>query len=120
MTTELFINVRCMSVPKREFQNYDKTASIISRASLMLSLTQEYKNILISAFNCKNSLISDEWRAFVLNFHNDRRRSLARGQVASVPGKVAPPATKMNELVSSLYGTLYTIDDSLAHGKTYS
>ncbi|EPB72333.1 SCP-like protein [Ancylostoma ceylanicum] len=35
-------------------------------------------------FNCKNSLISDEWRKLVLNFHNGKRRLLAQGKQPSL------------------------------------
>ncbi|EYB95194.1 hypothetical protein Y032_0162g3399 [Ancylostoma ceylanicum] len=50
-----------------------------------------------TAFNCKDSLISDEWRETVLSAHNENRRELAKG---SQMGKAAalPKATKMKEL----------------------
>ncbi|EPB71049.1 SCP-like protein [Ancylostoma ceylanicum] len=50
-------------------------------------------------FGCKNALLSDEWRRTVLEFHNKNRQKLARKQVATKGGALAPYATKMNELI---------------------
>ncbi|EYB97138.1 hypothetical protein Y032_0143g2413 [Ancylostoma ceylanicum] len=48
-------------------------------------------------FGCKNALISDNWREYVLNFHNDKRRRLSQGIQVSKGGN-APGAKDMNEL----------------------
>ncbi|ETN86790.1 SCP-like protein [Necator americanus] len=50
------------------------------------------------AFGCRNSLISDEWRAMVLTFHNDKRKTLARGDQPGKDGNKLSPAKQMNEL----------------------
>ncbi|RCN28076.1 SCP-like protein, partial [Ancylostoma caninum] len=49
-------------------------------------------------FNCRNSLISDEWRQYVLDELNDYRRSLARGEVYDATKNFLPKAKDMNEL----------------------
>ncbi|RCN32220.1 hypothetical protein ANCCAN_21982 [Ancylostoma caninum] len=50
-------------------------------------------------FGCQNSLISDEWRKYVLTTHNKLRRNLAIGQVKTAnSAKTAPMAFNMNEL----------------------
>ncbi|KAL6724610.1 hypothetical protein Aduo_019482 [Ancylostoma duodenale] len=51
-----------------------------------------------TAFNCRNTPISDEWRQFVLDEVNDYRRSLARGEVYDKTNKFLPMAKNMNEL----------------------
>ncbi|EYC12073.1 hypothetical protein Y032_0048g1597 [Ancylostoma ceylanicum] len=51
-------------------------------------------------FNCKNSLISDEWRKLVLNFHNGKRRLLAQGKQPSL-NLPAPWAKNIGELTLS-------------------
>lgn len=53
----------------------------------------------IPAFGCRNSLIADDWRAMVLNFHNDKRRILSSGQQPNKDGTTLKAANKMNELV---------------------
>ncbi|KIH52651.1 hypothetical protein ANCDUO_17245 [Ancylostoma duodenale] len=54
----------------------------------------------IPDFGCKNTLISDEWRKYVLITHNKMRRNLAIGQVKTANGaKMAPMAFNMNELI---------------------
>ncbi|KAL6725221.1 hypothetical protein Aduo_007288 [Ancylostoma duodenale] len=50
-----------------------------------------------AAFNCKNTLIADEWRKVVLNFHNERRRKVASGEERDKAGTIGP-AKNMNEL----------------------
>ncbi|EYC07209.1 hypothetical protein Y032_0071g526 [Ancylostoma ceylanicum] len=50
-----------------------------------------------AAFGCRNSLISDEWREMVLNFHNDKRRNVAIGK-QNFKGGTMPKAQNMNEL----------------------
>ncbi|KAK6728012.1 hypothetical protein RB195_005583 [Necator americanus] len=51
-------------------------------------------------FGCKNSLISDDWRTAVLNFHNEHRRTVAMGEQTCDNGtKTMPVSKKMNELV---------------------
>ncbi|EYC12175.1 hypothetical protein Y032_0048g1650 [Ancylostoma ceylanicum] len=50
------------------------------------------------SFNCRNSLIADEWRAMVLEFHNERRRVVSEGKQLN-SGKMMPAAKNMNELV---------------------
>lgn len=56
----------------------------------------------ISAFGCKDSLISDDWRQMVLDFHNDNRRRVARGDQISDTDKPMPKAKDMNKLVRCL------------------
>ncbi|EYC12172.1 hypothetical protein Y032_0048g1648 [Ancylostoma ceylanicum] len=51
-----------------------------------------------TSFNCRNSLIADEWRKMVLEFHNDKRRDVSDGKQQN-GGKVMPAAKDMNELV---------------------
>ncbi|KAL6724604.1 hypothetical protein Aduo_019477 [Ancylostoma duodenale] len=51
-----------------------------------------------TAFNCRNSLISDEWRQYVLDEVNAYRRSLALGEVYDKTKKFLPMAKNMNEL----------------------
>ncbi|KAL6724601.1 hypothetical protein Aduo_019474 [Ancylostoma duodenale] len=51
-----------------------------------------------TAFNCRNSLISDEWRQFVLDQVNAYRRSLARGEVLDVNNRPLPMAKNMSKL----------------------
>ncbi|EYC30527.1 hypothetical protein Y032_0005g2699 [Ancylostoma ceylanicum] len=51
-----------------------------------------------AAFNCKNSLIADDWRKLVLNFHNERRRRVSAGE-QPYKGGIMPSAKVMNELV---------------------
>ncbi|EYC30528.1 hypothetical protein Y032_0005g2699 [Ancylostoma ceylanicum] len=50
-----------------------------------------------AAFNCKNSLIADDWRKLVLNFHNERRRRVSAGE-QPYKGGIMPSAKVMNEL----------------------
>ncbi|EYB99908.1 hypothetical protein Y032_0119g835 [Ancylostoma ceylanicum] len=49
-------------------------------------------------FGCKNSLISDEWRRAVLEYHNKLRRKVAKGEQPTKGSKFMPAAAKMNEL----------------------
>ncbi|EYB99898.1 hypothetical protein Y032_0119g828 [Ancylostoma ceylanicum] len=50
-------------------------------------------------FGCKNSLISDDWRRAVLDYHNKLRRKVAKGEQPTNGGKATmPAAAKMNEL----------------------
>ncbi|EYB99867.1 hypothetical protein Y032_0119g811 [Ancylostoma ceylanicum] len=69
--------------------------------SLAVVLLGLFHNIVAlevpSEFNCKNSLISDEWRREVLKFHNDYRRRVAEGKQATKGGTM-PAAKDMNEL----------------------
>ncbi|KAL6729085.1 hypothetical protein Aduo_000172 [Ancylostoma duodenale] len=51
-----------------------------------------------TSFNCQNSLIADEWRRMVLEFHNERRRDVSEGKQRS-GDKVMPAAKDMSELV---------------------
>ncbi|EPB78696.1 SCP-like protein [Ancylostoma ceylanicum] len=53
---------------------------------------------LLVAFNCRNSLISDEWRQFVLDEVNNYRRSLAMGKVYDKLKNFLPGAKNMNKL----------------------
>ncbi|EYB96397.1 hypothetical protein Y032_0151g2846 [Ancylostoma ceylanicum] len=53
---------------------------------------------LHSAFNCRNSLISDEWRQYVLDEVNEYRRTLALGEVYDKAKNYLPKAKGMNEL----------------------
>ncbi|KAL6729084.1 hypothetical protein Aduo_000171 [Ancylostoma duodenale] len=50
------------------------------------------------SFNCRNSLIADEWRRMVLEFHNERRRVVSEGSQVNGDKKM-PSAKDMNELV---------------------
>ncbi|KAL6731457.1 hypothetical protein Aduo_002324 [Ancylostoma duodenale] len=50
-------------------------------------------------FACRNSLISDDWRKMVVNFHNDKRRILSSGEQPNKDGTALTAADKMNELV---------------------
>ncbi|KIH67256.1 SCP-like protein [Ancylostoma duodenale] len=49
------------------------------------------------AFNCKNTLITDEWREAILVLHNKNRRTLANGEQQGKTGTL-PKAAKMNQL----------------------
>ncbi|KAL6724614.1 hypothetical protein Aduo_019486 [Ancylostoma duodenale] len=51
-----------------------------------------------SAFNCKNSNISDEWRQLVSDEVNGYRRRLAQGKEQDKTGKPLPGAKNMNKL----------------------
>ncbi|EYB96393.1 hypothetical protein Y032_0151g2844 [Ancylostoma ceylanicum] len=51
-----------------------------------------------TAFNCRNSLISDEWRQYVLDEVNEYRRTLALGEVFDQAKNYLPKAKGMNEL----------------------
>ncbi|EYC42660.1 hypothetical protein Y032_0522g2889 [Ancylostoma ceylanicum] len=53
----------------------------------------------IPGFGCKNSMISDEWRTYVLNFHNKMRRNLATGKVKAANNQMAAMAVNINELL---------------------
>ncbi|EYC12048.1 hypothetical protein Y032_0048g1585 [Ancylostoma ceylanicum] len=49
-----------------------------------------------TSFGCRNTLISDEWRKAVLDFHNRNRQRVAEGkQRTGSPGTVMKAATKM-------------------------
>ncbi|KIH58137.1 SCP-like protein, partial [Ancylostoma duodenale] len=61
-------------------------------------MNNPYKPIEFNPFNCRNSLISDEWREFVVNQINDYRRSLARGEVLDAKNYYYPMAKDMREL----------------------
>ncbi|ETN85466.1 hypothetical protein NECAME_16754 [Necator americanus] len=50
------------------------------------------------SFGCKNSLISDDWRKMVLDFHNSGRKNVAENKEASKDSKLMPFAKNMNEL----------------------
>ncbi|EYC12155.1 hypothetical protein Y032_0048g1641 [Ancylostoma ceylanicum] len=50
------------------------------------------------SFGCKNSMISDEWRKYVLDYHNTKRKRLANNKQACGNNKMAPFAKNMNEL----------------------
>ncbi|RCN47202.1 SCP-like protein, partial [Ancylostoma caninum] len=49
------------------------------------------------AFGCKDSLITDEWRQGVLDFHNKYRRRLAKGKLKAGSTSM-PPGNDINEL----------------------
>ncbi|EYB94269.1 hypothetical protein Y032_0173g395 [Ancylostoma ceylanicum] len=70
--------------------------------NLLLILTVVVTKIVnvegTTAFNCRNSLITDEWRQFVLDRVNNYRRSLAQGNVHDVTNNFLPAAKYMNEL----------------------
>ncbi|EYC22288.1 hypothetical protein Y032_0017g3263 [Ancylostoma ceylanicum] len=58
-------------------------------------------NVAVSSaksFNCENKAIPDAWRKVVLDFHNEHRRRLARGEQESRDGKLMPAAKDMHEL----------------------
>ncbi|EPB79818.1 SCP-like protein [Ancylostoma ceylanicum] len=51
-----------------------------------------------TAFGCKNSLISDEWREAVLSFHNKNRRKLAEGGLVDSKNAKMDVAKDMQKL----------------------
>ncbi|RCN45861.1 SCP-like protein [Ancylostoma caninum] len=50
-------------------------------------------------FNCKNSMISDEWREKVLNVQNVNRQRLAQGKLVGKDNKLLPVAKDINWLI---------------------
>ncbi|EYC19603.1 hypothetical protein Y032_0024g961 [Ancylostoma ceylanicum] len=50
-------------------------------------------------FECRDSLVSDDWREMILTFHNDKRRILSSGQQQNKDGTNLKPAKRMNELI---------------------
>ncbi|KAL6724597.1 hypothetical protein Aduo_019471 [Ancylostoma duodenale] len=67
---------------------------ILGAVLLQLYVTVE----AASAFNCRSSLISDEWRQMVLDFVNKKRTRLASGGQVDKKGIALPYATDMNKL----------------------
>ncbi|KAL6724605.1 hypothetical protein Aduo_019478 [Ancylostoma duodenale] len=70
---------------------------------ILLLLSAVFPKIFVhvegtTAFNCRNSLISDEWRQYVLDELNAYRRSLAVGEVYDKSKNYLPMAKNMNEL----------------------
>ncbi|RCN35091.1 SCP-like protein [Ancylostoma caninum] len=49
-------------------------------------------------YGCVNSMISDEWREMVLNYHNDQRRRVAEGKQLDKSNKALPLPAKMPQL----------------------
>ncbi|KAK6733585.1 hypothetical protein RB195_017376 [Necator americanus] len=67
--------------------------------AVFIALVAETETAAVpTSFGCRNSLLSDEWRALVLTFHNDKRRALASGDQENKDGTKLKPAKKMNEL----------------------
>ncbi|KAL6732168.1 hypothetical protein Aduo_002958 [Ancylostoma duodenale] len=62
-------------------------------------------------YNCKNSLISDEWREKVLKVQNNNRQQLAQGKLIGKDKKPLPVAKDMNWLIwdCSLEDTAYAL-----------
>ncbi|EYC36877.1 hypothetical protein Y032_0847g2665 [Ancylostoma ceylanicum] len=50
-------------------------------------------------FGCENSLITDEWREMILNFHNDKREIVAMGKQTDKSNKALPEAQQMFRMV---------------------
>ncbi|EYC12186.1 hypothetical protein Y032_0048g1656 [Ancylostoma ceylanicum] len=81
-------------------------------------------------FGCRNTLVNDEWRQAVLDFHNNNRRTVAEGKqpTGGNAGNVMPKADKMynlnwdcdienNAFLSSCGGTAATIPAAYASNK---
>ncbi|KAL6724611.1 hypothetical protein Aduo_019483 [Ancylostoma duodenale] len=70
---------------------------------ILLLLSAVFPKIFVyvegtTAFNCRNSLFSDEWRQYVIDELNAYRRSLAVGEVYDKSKNYLPMAKNMNEL----------------------
>ncbi|KIH67257.1 SCP-like protein [Ancylostoma duodenale] len=70
------------------------TASVTVGLTLLQLSTNAFAT---TAFNCKNSLITDEWREAILNLHNQNRRKVADGKQRG-ESALLPKAAKMNQL----------------------
>ncbi|EYB99849.1 hypothetical protein Y032_0119g803 [Ancylostoma ceylanicum] len=68
--------------------------------AIIFIAVMQYVGALIvpSSFGCKNSLISDEWRKMVLEFHTKNRRIVTQGKQRTEGSKTMPVAKNMNEL----------------------
>ncbi|EPB71056.1 hypothetical protein ANCCEY_09848 [Ancylostoma ceylanicum] len=66
---------------------------IILQLSLIITISEA------TSFGCKDTLISDEWRKAVLDYHNRIRRRVAEGkQPTGAAGKFMPAAGEIFEL----------------------
>ncbi|EYB99852.1 hypothetical protein Y032_0119g803 [Ancylostoma ceylanicum] len=74
--------------------------------AIIFIAVMQYVGALIvpSSFGCKNSLISDEWRKMVLEFHTKNRRIVTQGKQRTEGSKTMPVAKNMNELVCQRSG----------------
>ncbi|KAL6729265.1 hypothetical protein Aduo_000338 [Ancylostoma duodenale] len=71
---------------------------VTASVTVVLTLLQLSTNAFATrAFNCKNTLITDEWREAILVLHNKNRRTLANGEQRGKTGTL-PKAAKMNQL----------------------
>ncbi|KIH58294.1 hypothetical protein ANCDUO_11502 [Ancylostoma duodenale] len=73
---------------------------------ILLLLSAVFPKIFVpvkgtTAFNCRNSLLSDEWRQYVIDELNAYRRSLALGEVYDKTKNYLPMAKNMNELMAN-------------------
>ncbi|KAK6733575.1 hypothetical protein RB195_017369 [Necator americanus] len=83
--------------PTLTFRGEISTLTISCCAALLTLVTKAGAADEITSFGCRDSLISDEWRTMVLKYHNDKRRSVSRGDEPNKTGTLKP-AKKINEL----------------------
>ncbi|RCN35089.1 hypothetical protein ANCCAN_19051 [Ancylostoma caninum] len=52
-----------------------------------------------TVFGCENSIIPDDWREMILNFHNEKREIVSQGKQVDKSNNPLPPAQQMYRLV---------------------
>ncbi|EYC36831.1 hypothetical protein Y032_0853g2693 [Ancylostoma ceylanicum] len=85
-----------MFIPEYSAQVYLVVSVIMAISLLFAAICSHAK--ATTAFGCKNSLISDEWREAVLSFHNKNRRKLAEGGLVDSKNAKMDVAKDMQKL----------------------
>lgn len=65
----------------------------------LLDITVFQETKIFSAFNCKGTVIDDNIREIVLNYHNELRQRINEDQVTDKAGTTLPKAANMYKLV---------------------
>ncbi|EPB76218.1 SCP-like protein [Ancylostoma ceylanicum] len=68
-------------------------------SSLLVVVVALLNGADMTDFGCENSLITDEWREMILNFHNDKREIVAMGKQTDKSNKALPEAQQMFRMV---------------------
>ncbi|EYB87840.1 hypothetical protein Y032_0256g357 [Ancylostoma ceylanicum] len=90
--------MRTLARPLHESVNHHlKIRSLLQEGIAVIVLHANVGASSATAFGCSDSLIADDWRQAILDYHNKHRKTVAEGKQASGGGKM-PGAKDMNKL----------------------